>query len=46
MGIYEQLGVRKVINCMGPYTKVRGSLMPAEVVKTMHEAAKSFRKYG
>lgn len=42
MGIYEELGVRKVINCMGPYTKIGGSLMPAEVVKAMHEAAKSF----
>ena len=37
MGIYEDLNVRKVINCMGHYTnKVGGSLMPAEVVKTMH----------
>jgi L-seryl-tRNA(Ser) seleniumtransferase len=42
MGIYEELGIRKVINCLGPYTKVGGSLMPEEVVKTMHEAAKSF----
>ena len=42
MGIYEDLNVRKVINCKGPYTKVGGSLMPAEVVKTMHEAAKFF----
>ena len=30
MGIYEELSVRKVINCMGPYTntKVGESLMP------------------
>lgn len=42
MGIYEELGVRKVINCWGPVTKIGGSLMPEEVIKTMHEAAKSF----
>ena len=42
MGIYEALGVREVINCMGPYTKIGGSLMPAEVIKAMQEAARSF----
>jgi len=42
MGIYEDLNVRKVINCMGPYTKVGGSLMPVEVIETMNEAVKSF----
>lgn len=42
MGIYEELGVRKVINCMGPYSIIGGSLMPAEVIRAMHEAAKSF----
>lgn len=42
MGIFEELGVRKVINCMGPFTIVGGSLMPQEVVNAMAEAAASF----
>ena len=42
MDIYEEIGVRKVINCLGPVTKVGGSLMPIGVIKAMEEAAKSF----
>jgi uncharacterized pyridoxal phosphate-dependent enzyme len=42
MGIYEELGVRKLINCMGPVTKIGGSLMPEEVFSAIQEAAKSF----
>jgi len=42
MGVYEGLGVKKLINCMGPVTKIGGSLMSVEVIKAMNEAAKSF----
>lgn len=42
MGIYQEIGVRKLINCMGPVSKIGGSLMPKEVVAAMEEAAKSF----
>lgn len=42
MGIYEQLGVRRVINAVGPFTMSGGSLMPREVVVAMSEAAEAF----
>jgi len=42
MGIYEQLGVRPLINAKGTYTMLSGSLMPPEVVEAMAEAARSF----
>jgi D-glucosaminate-6-phosphate ammonia-lyase len=40
--IYEQLGVRTVINAAGTFTEFGGSLMPAEVVAACAEAAKHF----
>jgi len=40
--IYQQWGVRKVINGRSYSTKVGGSLMAPEVLQAMQEAAKSF----
>ncbi len=40
--VYEKLGVRPLINGMGTYTVLGGSLMPAEVVGAMVEAASHF----
>jgi len=42
MGIYQEMGVKELINCMGPVSKIGGSLMPQEVIVAMQEAAKSF----
>ncbi len=42
MSIYEELGVRRVINASATLTKLGGSLMPPEVVRAMSEAAGSF----
>jgi len=42
MDVYEQLGVKKLINAFGPVTKIGGSLMPPEVVEAMAEAGKAF----
>lgn len=41
-GVYQQLGVRPVINACATVTRLGGSLMPAEVVAAMAEAARSF----
>lgn len=42
MGIYEQLGVKKLINAYGTVTRIGGSLMSPEVLEAMIEAAKNF----
>lgn len=42
MGVYEELGVRRLINCMDPVTKIGGLLMSEEVISAMQEAAESF----
>jgi len=42
MGIYEELGVRRVINACGTETLLGGSLMEAETLQAMNEAASSF----
>ncbi|MCD6530426.1 aminotransferase class V-fold PLP-dependent enzyme [Candidatus Bathyarchaeota archaeon] len=42
MGIYEELGVKKVINASGTLTDLGGSIMDEETIKAMNEAAKSF----
>lgn len=39
MGIYDELGVRTIINVAGSSTRVGGALMPDEVVQAMSEAA-------
>lgn len=40
--VYERLGVKPVINGMGTVTVLGGSLMPAEVIRAMDEAARHF----
>lgn len=40
--IYEQLGVKKLINACGPLTRFGGSLMLPEVMEAMAEANRAF----
>jgi uncharacterized pyridoxal phosphate-dependent enzyme len=42
MGVYDDLGVRRVINASATLTRLGGSLMPPVVVAAMGEAAGSF----
>jgi len=42
LGIYEELGVRRVINGNATLTRLGGSLMPPEVLAAMTEAAGAF----
>jgi L-seryl-tRNA(Ser) seleniumtransferase len=42
LGIYGRIGVRTIVNGRGATTAVGGSLMPAEVVAAMTEAAGAF----
>ena len=42
LGVYEKLGVKRIINGWGTITRVGGSLMPPKVVEAMAEAARSF----
>ena len=42
MSQYELLGVRQIINANATLTKLGGSLMPAEVIEAMMDAANSF----
>jgi D-glucosaminate-6-phosphate ammonia-lyase len=42
MGIYERLGVRRVLNGYASLTRLGGSLMPPPVLQAMLEAAESF----
>jgi uncharacterized pyridoxal phosphate-dependent enzyme len=42
MGIYESLGVRRVINVDARLTRLGGSLMPPPVLEAMAEAAASY----
>jgi L-seryl-tRNA(Ser) seleniumtransferase len=42
MGVYEDLGLRKVINAWGPMTTIGGSLMHPKVVEAMAEASRSY----
>ncbi|HLJ60118.1 MAG TPA: aminotransferase class V-fold PLP-dependent enzyme [bacterium] len=44
MSIYEQLGVRTIINGVGPATRLGGTLMEPEVLAAMNEAARAFVK--
>ena len=41
MTIYERLGVRPVVNAAGTLTRLGGTLMCAEAVRAMNEAARS-----
>lgn len=42
MGVYDRLGMRRVINADATLTRLGGSLMPTEVLDAMREAAGSF----
>jgi len=42
VGIYDELGVKKVINGAGTLTSLGGSLMEPETIEAMSEAATSF----
>jgi D-glucosaminate-6-phosphate ammonia-lyase len=42
MGVYERLGMRRVINADATLTRLGGSLMPTHVLDAMREAAGSF----
>lgn len=42
MGIYEELGVRPLINASATLTRLGGSIMPREVVEAMVEASQHF----
>jgi L-seryl-tRNA(Ser) seleniumtransferase len=41
-GLYERLGVRKIINASATLTRLGGSIMPREVRQAMVEAGESF----
>jgi L-seryl-tRNA(Ser) seleniumtransferase len=42
MGMYESLGVRRVINAAAAQTVLGGSIMPEPVLAAMHEAGRQF----
>ena len=42
MGIYDELGIKRVINACATLTKLGGSIMPPEVVEAMQDASRSF----
>ncbi len=42
MSSYESLEVRPIINAIGTFTRMGGSLMPPEVVRAMQQAATQF----
>ncbi len=42
MGVYDRLGIRRVINADATLTRLGGSLMSSEVLDAMREAAGSF----
>jgi uncharacterized pyridoxal phosphate-dependent enzyme len=42
VGVYEELGIKKVINAWGPMTVVGGSRMRPEVLEAMAEAGRAF----
>ncbi|PDQ35262.1 MAG: hypothetical protein B5766_06550 [Candidatus Lumbricidophila eiseniae] len=46
MGIYESLGIKRIINCWGTVTKIGGSKMDQEILDAMNEAAAAFVDIG
>ena len=42
MGIYEDLGVRPIVNASATLTRLGGSVMPPEVLNAMEEASRHF----
>src|SRR6218665_1598194 len=46
MGIYESLGIKRIINCWGTVTKIGGSKMDQEILDAMNEAGAAFVDIG
>src|SRR6516225_9309540 len=44
VSVYKRLGVKTIINAAGPATRLGGTLMDAEVLAAMNEAAGAFVK--
>ena len=44
--VYQELGVKPLINAAGTYTALTGSLMPVEVVEAIASAARRFVHLG
>lgn len=42
MGVYEELGIKKIVNAWGPMTVIGGSRMLPEVLEAMAEAGRAF----
>ena len=42
MGIYERLGVKRIVNGQAQFTRIGGSIMARDVLEAMAEAAQSF----
>jgi uncharacterized pyridoxal phosphate-dependent enzyme len=42
MGIYEELGIKPIINCCGTWTIYGGAVMPEKARRAMYDAAKQF----
>lgn len=42
MSIYKTIGVTPIINAIGTFTRLGGTLMPPEVVQSMQEASRQF----
>src|ERR1700741_4638463 len=40
--VYTRLGLRPIVNASGTYTHLGGSLMPAEVLDAMNQAARQY----
>lgn len=42
MGIYDELGIKPIVNASATLTRLGGSIMPPEVLAAMEEASRSF----
>jgi L-seryl-tRNA(Ser) seleniumtransferase len=42
LGIYDELGIKPIINCCGTWTIYGGAVMPEKVRRAMYDAAKHF----
>jgi L-seryl-tRNA(Ser) seleniumtransferase len=42
MGIYEELGIKRIVNGSATLTRLGGSIMPRQVIEAMIEASESF----
>ena len=41
MNIYEQLGLKKIINAWGTVTRIGGSKLDSDIIEAMREASQS-----